>query len=137
MARVITSEYQKQSVYSDIDMDLTLQSDGDITRDIDVEAIKNSIVNIITTIPGERRMLPTFAFGVYNLLFEPMSDEISQKIGNNILSAIQTWEDRIIIDQVVIMPLYDSGQYNITVNFTLRGIGSQVVYSIDAILRAQ
>jgi phage baseplate assembly protein W len=137
MARVVTSEYQKHSVYSDVDMSLEIQSDGDITRDIDVEAIKNSIVNIITTVPGERRMLPTFAFGVYNLLFEPMNDEVAQKIGNNILSAIQTWEDRIKIDTVTVITDYDRNRYNIVVDFTMKGMGSQVVYSVDTILRAQ
>lgn len=137
MARIVTTEYQKQAVYADVEMSLDKQSDGDITRDIDVEAIKNSLINIVSTIPGERRMLPTFAFGAYQLLFEPMDRDTASKLGYSILEAIQTWEDRINIDEVKVNADYDNNKYDIIVDFTLKGFGSQAVYSVETILRAQ
>lgn len=137
MARIVTTEYQHQAVYADMDISLDKQGDGDIQRDIDVEAIKNSLVNIITTVPGTRRMLPTFAIGVYNLLFEPMDAQTANRLGYGILQAITTWEDRINITEVKVNADYDNNKYDIVVDFSLKGFGSQAVYSVETILRAQ
>ena len=137
MARIITTEYQKQAVYADVEMSLEKQSDGDITRDIDVEAIKNSLMNIISTVPGERRMLPEFAFGAHRLLFEPMDKDTASKLGYSIIEAIQTWDDRINIEEVKVNADYDNGKYDVVVDFSLKGFGSQAVYSVETILRAQ
>ena len=62
--------------WSDADDSLTRQSDGDVQRDNDVDAIFNSLTNIILTVQGERRMLPTFASNVTKLLFEPIDTHL-------------------------------------------------------------
>ena len=38
------------AVWSDIDIELTRQTDGDITRNTDVNSIINSLTNIINTL---------------------------------------------------------------------------------------
>ena len=60
--------------YSDYDGNFTRQNDGDVQKDIDVDAIFNSIGNIVLTTQGERRMLPTFASNIKRLLFEPIDE---------------------------------------------------------------
>jgi phage baseplate assembly protein W len=138
MARLIVTEKTLNPVYSDIDMGFEKQSDGDFTKDVDIEAIKNSLINIITTIPGERRMLPNFGLHVYNLLFEPMSKETANKLGGGIIDAIKLWEDRIIIDTVNISVDYDNHRYDVNVDFTIKGMGGRAnIYSVDVILKAQ
>ena len=44
----------RSSVYSDVDIELTRQTDGDIQRDDDVEAVINSLNNIVATMQGSR-----------------------------------------------------------------------------------
>jgi len=69
----------ESSTWSDIDIFMERQDDGDVTREIDVDAVLNSITNIISTVQGERRMLPTFAAPIAGLLFEPI-DEITAEV---------------------------------------------------------
>jgi phage baseplate assembly protein W len=68
--------------YTDIDINLERAQDGDIKKDTDVFAIENSLKNISETMQGSRRMLPTFAFNGYSLLFENMDEETADNIGN-------------------------------------------------------
>ena len=121
------------AVYTDIDIELTKAVDGDITIDEEIEAVKNSLANIMQTFQGSRRMIPEFAINIYSILFEPMSDEISSIIGSKILEAITQWDDRIIISNVNIDANYDANLYTCTVNFNT--ISTQEVHTVDFVLK--
>lgn len=62
---------------------------------------KDSITNLILTAKGEREMQPEFGCDIWQILFEPIDDRISQKIEDSILDAIQTWLPYIQIQQIV------------------------------------
>ena len=121
------------AVYTDIDIELTKAVDGDITIDEEIDAVKNSLANIMQTFQGSRRMIPEFAINIYSMLFEPMSDEISSIIGSKILEAITQWDDRIIISNVNIDANYDANLYTCTVNFNT--ISTQEVHTVDFVLK--
>ena len=106
--------------YSDIDIELTKQTDGDVQKDIDIDAILNSLDNIIATLQGSRRMLPEFAQGVHQLLFEPITDETARAIGQTMLEGIRTWEDRVEIRGIDIEPKHDMNQYRIRMEFIIK-----------------
>ncbi len=112
------------NIYADVDINLKQQSDGDVLLDTDVDAIINSLTNIVLTIPGSRRMLPTFAFDGYDLLFEPIDSKTAEKLGHHLISAIETWDDRIIIDRMLVVANHDYNRYDVTCNFTIKGFGS-------------
>lgn len=118
--------------YSDYDGSFTRASDGDVTRDTDVQAILNSLSNIILTFQGERRMLPTFAANIAYLLFEPIDEITARLIAENLIESIRVWEDRINITGFDIEPLYDQNSYRCRLNFTI--VGSDVVETVDFIL---
>jgi phage baseplate assembly protein W len=118
--------------YSDYDGSFTRASDGDVTRDKDVNAILNSLSNIILTLQGERRMLPTFASNISYLLFEPIDEITARLIAENLIDAIRIWEDRINITGFDIEPLYDDNAYRCRINFTI--VGSDVVETVNFIL---
>lgn len=120
------------SVYSDYDGDFTKQSDGDIQRDNDVDAIFNSVRNIILTIQGERRMLPTFASNIQSLLFEPIDATTAKLIGESLIEAIKVWENRIDVTGFDIEPMYDDNYYRCRLNFVIAV--SNEVESINFIL---
>ena len=106
--------------WKDIDIFMRKQRDGDILIMKDVDAIKNSLYNIMTTMQGSRRMLPNFALPLYNLLFEPIDSVTSNKIANTMLKAINDWDDRILVQQLKIQPKPDSGMYFITLTFRIK-----------------
>lgn len=107
------------SFYSDYDGDFTKQSDGDVQRDTDVNAIFNSIRNIILTVQGERRMLPTFASNIAHLLFEPIDEITARMIAENLIEAIKIWENRINITGFDIEPMHDDNSYRCRLNFII------------------
>lgn len=107
------------AIYSDIDLDLTMLASGDITKDEDIEAVRNSLKNIMNTIQGSRRMMPEFAIDLHTQLFEPMDDTTAYNIGGKILDAIKTWEDRINISNLNVHSNYDQNQYEITIDYTI------------------
>lgn len=107
--------------WSDLDENYSKQSDGDMQKDVDVEAILNSLRNIILTFQGERRMLPTFATNIWGLLFEPIDEVTARIIAENLLKAIKIWENRIEVTAFDIEPLTDSNTYRCKINFTILG----------------
>lgn len=118
--------------YSDYDGFFTKQADGDVLRDTDVSAILNSLSNIILTIQGERRMLPTFASNISYLLFEPIDEITARLIAENLIDAIKVWEDRIDITGFDIEPLYDQNSYRCRINFNV--VGSTETQTVNFIL---
>jgi len=121
------------AIYSDFDSELEMQQDGDIQRDLEEEAIRNSLINIINTRQGSRRMLPEFAINLMDLLFEPMDDTTAYEIGNRVFGAIERWDDRIIVEDLNIHQDYDKGEYDITLDFRLKS--SRRVETVNFILK--
>jgi len=107
--------------YSDININLNKVTSGDVEKKIDVDAVKNSIRNILSTRQGSRRMLPDFANNLYDFLFDPIDEETAYNIGERMLEAIQMWDNRVVIEEVSIIPDYDNNQYNVSLVFYIKG----------------
>lgn len=118
--------------WSDVSEDYDQETSGDLNRDTDVSAIFNSIRNIILTIQGERRMLPTFATNMHGLLFEPIDATTARLIAENLLEAIKVWENRIDISGFDIEPRPDENFYRCRLKFTV--VGRDDTETIDFIL---
>lgn len=118
--------------WSDLDENYSKQEDGDIQRDTDVQAIFNSLRNIILTIQGERRMLPTFATNIWGLLFEPIDEVTARLIAEGLLESIRIWETRIEVTGFDIEPRPDQNFYRCRLNFTI--LGREDTQTIDFIL---
>lgn len=118
--------------WSDLDDKYGRQEDGDIQRDVDVAAIINSLRNIILTIQGERRMLPTFATNIWGLLFEPIDETTARLIAEGLLEAINIWETRITVTGFDIEPMPDNNYYRCRLKFTI--VGRDDTQAVDFVL---
>ena len=107
-------------MWKDLDILLRKQQDGDLKVMTEEDAVANSLSNIFGTMQGQRRMLPEFALPFFNILFEPIDEQTAYLIGNEMLSAIQKWEDRIEVLNVNVYPDEDNLQYVVTLTFKLR-----------------
>jgi phage baseplate assembly protein W len=107
-------------MYSDVDIIFDKQTDGDVLRDTGIDAVKNSLSNIISTMPGSRRMLPTFVGYFHNLLFEPIDEITARELGYSLVDAIRMWDDRVIIDNVHVIASPDNNMYKCTLIFRVR-----------------
>lgn len=118
-------------IYSDVDVEET-QVDGDIKKDTEFNAIKNSLMNIINTMKGSRRMLPEFATDLCNLLFEPIDEITARAIGEEIIESIEQWEDRVEILEILVKPDYSNNKYDCRLN--VRILTTNEVENIDFLL---
>jgi phage baseplate assembly protein W len=127
MAAIVIDSLRRsktQPTYRDLKLDLSLDYDydprlnnfytiKDIKASIDVEAIRNSIFNIFTTMPGQKVLNPTFGLNLMQFLFTPISDENAREMGETILRGIQRFEPRVVVKKIVVIPVPDENTYQI------------------------
>ncbi len=125
-------------MWKDIDIKFTKKVDGDLNDMTGVYAINNSLTNIFKTIPLSRRMLPTFASGLYDLLFEQIDNITAQSIGRILLANIEDWEPRISIDNVNVYPNEDNNRYDVTMTYHIvnDGTDTEGIYTFTTIIEA-
>jgi len=119
--------------YKDFDPKLKTHPEyGDILPIRDVQAIKNSIKNILNTRPGERPFNQYFGCGLYDLLFEP-NDAITKKlIKDTIKASIEEYEPRY---KIIELKVEDSGEngYRVFMNGVI--VNSQREVDISLLLK--
>jgi phage baseplate assembly protein W len=116
------SKTRRSATWSDVDGQFRKQTDGDIRRMTDVDAVINSLNNIVATLKGTRRMLPEFAQDIHRLLFEPMDDSTARQIAEEVLEGIKTWEPRVDVTRVDITPDYDGNMYRFQMSFAIKSL---------------
>jgi phage baseplate assembly protein W len=141
----LASEYTTQRyVFKDLFLDINLskiQSPGyplpvpgaDIKASFDVGAITNSLTNLFNTLPGQRFLFPEYGLDLHRFLFEPMSDFNAEILGRKILNGIETYESRVKVLQVRVIPDYDNNLYNITImiEIPILSTTTQTQFSLD------
>lgn len=105
--------------WKDFDNNFRKKNDGDVLDMVNIDAIYNSLTNIFETFQGRRRMLPEFALPLYGILFEPVDEITSQRLGEMLLDAIEKWETRIRVDNIEINARPDQNEYRINLEFRI------------------
>lgn len=101
--------------FTDFDKGLFVTREGNVKVLEDGDVIKQSIITILSTIPGERVRNPEFGSEVYEFLFEPMDQFSSGELKAIIQDSLERFEDRIIIRDVFVSPNFDNNQYDLSV----------------------
>lgn len=116
----------QNSTYRDLALDMAVEINvlsrnlyrsenvTDIKMSKDEAAIQNSLINIFNTVPGQKLLTPEFGLDLRQYLFEPLSEDIAQNIGETIVSGLKAWEPRVIVQRVNITPDFDQNQYIIS-----------------------
>lgn len=91
----------------------------DIKDSKDEAAIQNSILNIFNTNPGEKLLDPEFGLALKRYLFDPLSEDIAQNIGQLIMDSLARYEPRITVTSVSVIPDFDQNQYIIALYITI------------------
>ncbi|WP_137940366.1 GPW/gp25 family protein [Chitinivorax sp. B] len=68
------------------------------------EKVRQSMAVILDTEPGERLMLPTFGCGLRRFLMQPNTTSTRALMQREIEIALRTWEPRISVDRVEVLP---------------------------------
>lgn len=110
----------EKTIYSDI----AIANPKQKSRLENVEAIYQSINNILFTQKGERPFLRDFGSDIRKLLFEPMNDATAFAILTEVVHSIRRWEHRIFLiqGQCSVTPIYEENKYEVVVVFGIKRI---------------
>ena len=112
-------------VYSDLDLKFNQHP---VYKDIvplsDIDAVKQSVRNILFTNKGERLFQPSIGSGVFDLLFEHADPLTFQAVRDNIKDILGILEPRINQIQVQIEDNIDRNEIAVTVNFNIAGVAN-------------
>jgi hypothetical protein len=85
-------------------------------------AIARSVRNLVLTYPGERFFNENLGSKVSRSLFENADDISASVIKDEIENTIINYEPRVDLISVDVVPNYDEGEFNVTINYRILGI---------------
>ena len=104
-----------------------------VAKSVNVQAVRNSLRNIFTWIPGERILLPEFGSQLKMLLYEGITPLTEERIIAEIRGVILEWEPRVQIVDIRNVSNIDDTEDNtihIEVVFTIPSLSDeQYIYS--------
>jgi phage baseplate assembly protein W len=135
---------RKEHIYRDLHLDLALDDSSiglspistqspalisykDIKQAVDESAIKNSLINLFNTFPGQKLLNPEYGLDLAQYLFTPVSDSVAQQIGDDILSGITKYEPRVTVENVSVGADPENSQYEITLTIIIPKISDSTV----------
>ena len=104
-------------IYKDVSFNFIHPATGDLLLATDIEAVKNSVKNIILTPRGTRPFFPEFGTRVSRFLFELASPITASQIKDEILSGVEKFETRVSDFRVKIDDDHERNAYRVTTNF--------------------
>jgi phage baseplate assembly protein W len=93
---------------------------GDIAMAAYEEDVRQAILIIFQTTPGERLMRPHFGAGLADLVFEPMTTALLALVKHRVETALIQWEPRIDLDAVTVTPNPPLGRIDIDIRYQVR-----------------
>lgn len=93
---------------------------GDVTIAEYEEDVRQAILIILQTEPGERVMRPEFGTGLRGLVFEPINTTTIALARHRVEQALLRWEPRIDQVEVAITADPPRGRLDITVHYRVR-----------------
>lgn len=110
----------RRQLYSDIPLNFLINP---ITKDIsyvtDIDAMKNSVKNLVLTNFHERPFDPSLGSGLTHLLFEPATIFTAIEIQHAIEKVINNHEPRVTALEVTVTDDSDNNRYHISIQFTV------------------
>ena len=119
-------------IWSDLHHNLITDSSGMLKKVINIEAVKTSIDNILRTYKGTRVMLRDFGSDLKGMLFENIDDNLTDMIADEIKDAINTWDNRVIVNSIDFKTDADRNLVTILLKFTIRGYDE--VFSMSSVV---
>lgn len=99
---------------------LRMSLQGGMQLSSEAKKVEESIWIILRTGVGERVYRPSFGSRLSELVFSPMNSETLLLIRIYVLEALEVWEPRIVIDEVLTEPDPIEGRVRIIINYRLK-----------------
>ena len=96
----------------------------DVQGSYDLQAIKNSIINIFLTSPGQKILNPEFGIDLRRYLFEPVNSSTAYKIKYDIDTRLPGQEPRIQLQKVNVDAITDAQEYYIAMQIDIPSLNA-------------
>lgn len=84
-------------------------------------AIARSVRNIVFTVPGEKMFNPDFGTNINDSLFELLDDTSAAVIKDQIEYSLTTFEPRISIIDVIVVPDFENNGFDVEISYRIIG----------------
>mgnify|MGYP000628017894 CR=1 FL=1 len=111
----------RSRAFSDLDLAFANKPNGEIYKKIDAAAVKQSVKNLVLTNYYEKPFQPYFGTNIRDMLFELADDITSLEIKSSIAEAIEVYEPRAIVSDIII----DTNQID-----THNSLGVSIIFRI-------
>ena len=81
-----------------------IEPDGRLPAARDDASVRDVMLNILLTRPGERLMRPAFGAGLLDYVHQPNNQTTRSLIANLVRKALEQWETRVVVEAVEVMP---------------------------------
>ena len=85
-----------------------------------VDAIKNNIRLLLQTHRGERVFQPNLGMNLRSLIFEPLTEDITIQVENNIVDVFSRWLPFVDLRDIQVVRDDNLNQVNINITFSVR-----------------
>jgi hypothetical protein len=99
----------------------------DIQNSENIDAIKNSIFNLFTTMPGQKILNPIYGLNLQQFIFTGLSELNGKLMAETILKGINKYEPRVKVKNVNVEVDYDNNQYNIYLLLNVPALNNTVI----------
>ena len=124
-----TNESTRSSrIFKDLNLDFQQNTaTKDIQKITDVESVKRSVRNLISTNHYEKPFHPEVGSNLRGMLFELMSPQMNHLITKQIENLINNYEPRCRLVQVFTQPMFDRNGYSVQISFYVQNYQNPVV----------
>ena len=114
-----TNESTRSSrIFKDLNLDFQQNTaTKDIQKITDIEAVKRSVRNLISTNHYEKPFHPEIGSNLRAMLFELMTPQMNHVITKQIENLINNYEPRCNLVQVFTQPMFDRNGYSVQISF--------------------
>lgn len=109
--------FARSRKYIDIDLSFEPKPNGDVYKKKDAAAVKQALKNLILTNYYEKPFNPTYGGNLTAWFFELAYDETADEIRDAIIDAIESYEPRAKIINVLVDVQPDYHSINVTIEF--------------------
>ena len=121
----------KEPIFKDIPLGFTAHPiTGNVKALTNRNAVKQSVKNIVLTNFYERPYNPTLGGDILAQLFENMDPITQYEISTNIRQALDNYEPRATIDDIVTDFLEDQNAINVTITFRVNNDAEPISVSV-------
>jgi|TARA_B110000444_G_scaffold246812_1_gene268741 phage baseplate assembly protein W len=116
----------RSKAYQDIDLTFKLKPNGDVYKKTDAAAVKQSVKNLLLTNHYEKPFQPYFGGNLNDILFELANDTTSITLRDDVVNAINNYEERAKVLDVKISDNIDRNEVKVKVIFQVKNLNDIV-----------